>query len=75
METARCAASWKGVMESDTGGASGKSRHGMRHGKHYQAASRKKRHGKRRGRCDAMIVNSLVWCEKKLNKSSCIFAK
>jgi len=28
------ATSWKGVMESDTGGASRKSRDGMRHGKH-----------------------------------------
>jgi len=65
-ETPRRAASWKDVMESDTGGASRKSRHGMHHGKHdpSTAASRKKRRGKRRGRCDVMIVNSLVWCEK-----------
>ena len=33
-----------------------------------------RRHGKRRGRCDVMIVNSLVWCEK-INKSLCTFAK
>jgi len=32
METARCAASWKGVMKSDSGEESWKSRHGMRHG-------------------------------------------
>ena len=40
-----------------------------------QAVSRKERNGKRRGRCDVMIVNSLVWCEKKINKSLCTFAK
>ena len=33
-ETARRAASWKDVMESDTGGASRNSRHGMRNEKH-----------------------------------------
>jgi len=34
MESNTCATSWKGVMESDTGAASRKRRHGMRHGKH-----------------------------------------
>jgi len=37
METTRCAASWKGVMESDTGGASRKTRHGMRNGKRQRS--------------------------------------
>jgi len=33
-ETARRAASWKGVTQSDTCGASRNSRHGMRNGEH-----------------------------------------
>jgi len=48
METATCAASWKGVMESDTCGASRNSRHGMRNGKHQrsQNAALSECHGK-----------------------------
>jgi len=37
METARRAASWKGVMQSDTCGASRNKRHGMRNGKHQRS--------------------------------------
>ena len=34
METVKCAASWKGVTQSDTCGAPRNSRHGKRNGKH-----------------------------------------
>jgi len=37
METARRAASWKGVTQSDTCGVSRNSRHGMRNGKHQRS--------------------------------------
>jgi len=37
METARCAALWKGVTQSDTCRASRNSRHGMRNGKHQRS--------------------------------------
>jgi len=37
METARCAASWKGVTQSDTYGTSRNSRHRMRNGKHQRS--------------------------------------
>jgi len=36
MESNTCATSWKGVMESDTCGASRNNRHGMRNGKHQR---------------------------------------
>jgi len=45
METARCGALWKGVMESDTGGASWKSHHGMRHGNREACSIMERRHG------------------------------
>jgi len=45
METARCAASWKGAMESDTGEASLESRDGMRHGNREACSVMERRHG------------------------------
>ena len=45
METVRCVASWKGVMESDTSGASWKSRHGICHGNREVCSVTERRHG------------------------------
>ena len=47
METARCAASWKGVVESDTSAASWNSGDGMHHGDSKVRSVMERRYGKR----------------------------
>jgi len=64
VESNTCAASWKASWKAIPVERRGNAVTECVTESMTQAVSRKKRHGKRRGRCDVMIVNSLVWGKK-----------